>query len=738
MNLEPALQTYIAESLEQLEEMERVLLELEDDGEQSQDKLDEIFRAAHTIKGSAGLFGLDDIVEFTHGVESLLDLMREGKVKSSEDIISLLISSRDHINALVEKLAAGDEEENESLKSEGNTLSKRLQHFIDEALGKDEVSGEEDAAGSLVEAEVIPGVSPVERMEHGEAVENENWHISLRFPPDVLREGMDPLSFLYYLETIGTINHIVTLDEALPSANEMDVETCYLGFEINFKSDADKETIEDVFEFVRDESFIRIIPPRSRIAFYLELLDALPDTEMRLGDMLQMCGSLTSAELERALAMQKTMREKSVDLPLGNIIVEAGMTETPVLNAAIAKQSKVRENTFREKQSVRVDAEKLDELINLVGELVIAGAGTALNAGASGNTVLTESVSSLNGLVEQVRDSALRLRMVQVGATFTRFRRVVRDVSLELGKDIDLIITGAETELDKTVIEKIADPLMHLVRNSMDHGIEPSDLRLAQGKSSTGMLKLNAYHDSGSVVIEVSDDGAGLNKEKIKQKAIEKGIIEEDQVLDDQDIYNLIFAAGFSTADSVSNLSGRGVGMDVVKSNIAALRGTVELESTPGKGSKFSIRLPLTLAIIDGFQVAVNEASFVIPLDMVLECVELDEFNEVANKPNYMNLRGEVLPFIRLRNLFSLSGQPLRRENVVVVQYGGKKAGLVVDDLIGEFQTVIKPLGEIFNHLQGVGGSTILGSGEVALILDVPGLIQQMSAPDISRTATAA
>jgi len=738
MNLEPALQTYIAESLEQLEEMERVLLELEDDGEQSQEKLDEIFRAAHTIKGSAGLFGLDDIVEFTHGVESLLDLMREGKVKPSEDIISLLITSRDHINALVEKLAAGDEEANESLQSEGNTLSERLQHFIDEALGKDELSGQEEAAGSLVEAEVIPGASPVERMEHGETVENENWHISLRFAPDVLREGMDPLSFLYYLETIGTINHIVTLDEALPSANEMDAETCCLGFEINFKSDADKETIEDVFEFVRDESFIRIIPPHSRIAYYLELIEALPNTEMRLGDMLQMCGSLTSAELERALVMQKTMREKSVNLPLGNIIVEAGMTETPVLNAAIAKQSKVRENTFREKQSVRVDAEKLDQLINLVGELVIAGAGTALNAGTSGNTVLTESISSLNGLVEQVRDSALCLRMVQVGATFNRFRRVVRDVSLELGKDIDLIITGAETELDKTVIEKIADPLMHLVRNSMDHGIESSDVRIAQGKSSTGILKLNAYHDSGSVVIEVSDDGAGLNKEKIKQKAIEKGVIEEGQVLDDQDIYNLIFAAGFSTADCVSNLSGRGVGMDVVKSNIAALRGTVELESTPGKGSKFSIRLPLTLAIIDGFHVAVNEASFVIPLDMVLECVELDEFNETANKPNYMNLRGEVLPFIRLRNLFSLSGQSLRRENVVVVQYGGKKAGLVVDDLIGELQTVIKPLGEIFSHLQGVGGSTILGSGEVALILDVPGVIQQMSAAEISRTASAA
>ena len=736
MNLEPALQTYIIESIEQLEAIEKGLLELETGSGNKQDILDEIFRAAHTIKGSAGLFALDHIVGFTHGVESLLDLLREGKLEPDVDLVSLLMGSSDHISKLVELVASGSEGMDEVTHEAGELLTHSLLKHIEKT------QLEENSSTSV---ELMPTPTQdkqeeplLERIEGSDLVENDNWHISLRFGHDCLRMGMDPLSFIRYLATLGDVIHVVTLDEILPSASEMDAESCYLGFEINFKSTEDKQTIEDVFEFVRDDCLVRIIPPNSRIAFYIELLEALPNNDMRLGDMLVMCGSLTSVELARALEIQKSMLEQSIERPLGNIIIESGMTEAPVLSAAINKQSQVRENNFREKQSVRVDAEKLDELINLVGELVIAGAGTALNARATGDTLLAESVSSLNGLVEDVRDSALSLRMVQIGPTFTRFRRVVRDVSLELGKDIDLLVTGAETELDKIVVEKIADPLMHLVRNSMDHGIESPEIRVAQGKPSKGILRLHAYHDSGTIVIEVSDDGAGLDKDKILRKAIEKGIVDENAVLEDQEIYNLIFAAGFSTADSVSKLSGRGVGMDVVKSNITALRGTVELDSQPGKGSTVRVRLPLTLAIIDGFQVAVNESSFVIPLDMILECVELDEINTSANEPDYMNLRGEVLPFIRLRGLFDLSGRPPKRENVVVVQCAGSKAGIVVDELMGELQTVIKPLGEIFNHLQGVAGSTILGDGEVALILDVSGLIQQVLSFNLAKNVSVA
>jgi two-component system chemotaxis sensor kinase CheA len=325
----------------------------------------------------------------------------------------------------------------------------------------------------------------------------------------------------------------------------------------------------------------------------------------------------------------------------------------------------------------------------------------------------------LSRLVENIRDAALQLRMVQIGETFNRFNRVVRDASRDMEKDIELVITGGETELDKSVVEKLGDPLMHLVRNAIDHGIEPTALRAERDKPAQGQVRLNAFHDSGSIVIEVSDDGGGLPRERIRRKAIEKGLIDENAALTDDEIVNLIFEAGFSTADQVTNISGRGVGMDVVRRNIQSLRGSVDVRTIEGEGSTFTIRLPLTLAIIDGFLTGVGSAAYVVPLDSVVECIELQD---IAADRNFLNLRGEVLPLVRLREMFEVDGAPPVRQNVVVVQYAGHKAGLVVDALLGEFQTVIKPLGALFRNIRGIGGSTILGTGEVALILDVPAL----------------
>ncbi len=340
---------------------------------------------------------------------------------------------------------------------------------------------------------------------------------------------------------------------------------------------------------------------------------------------------------------------------------------------------------------------------------------------------MSESAETLSRLVEEVRDSALTLRMVQIGTTFNRFQRVVRDVSKELGKDIVLYISGGDTELDKTVVEKIGDPLTHLVRNAMDHGIESAEQRQASGKPLHGVVRLNAYHEAGGIVIEVSDDGGGLNSQKILAKAVQRGLVTEGQQLADKDIFNLIFEPGFSTAEQISNLSGRGVGMDVVKRNITALRGTVELDSQLGVGTRVRIRLPLTLAIIDGFLIGVGTSSYVVPLDMVEECIELPSGD--LDDLDQLDLRGDVLPFIRLRNLFEESSPRPRRENVVVVSYAGVRAGLVVDQLLGEFQTVIKPLGKVFGQIPALSGFTILGSGSVALILDIPGLLAQFTQP---------
>lgn len=717
MNLDEALKTFIIESRELLESMEASLLRIEQDPNDP-DIINAIFRTAHTIKGSAGLFGLDFIVSFTHVAESVLDKVRSGDLHIDADLAALLLDTSDHMGALVNHAAQGEEPSDAS-----NQRSQELIALLNKYLGVKTtvVVKKEDAkqAGVPVEFE-----HKFER-EGGGAVETDHWHISLRFGKDVFRNGMDPLSFIRYLATLGRIVHIVTLTDAIPSIKELDPESCHLGFEIAFKSDVDKSVIEGVFEFVRDDCLIRILPPRSKVTEYLALIRDMDGENLRLGDILVSCGTLTDAELANALQIQSGGGNEG--RPIGEVLVEQSMVSAPVVEAALAKQKQVKEKESKsaEVSLIRVDSEKLDQLINLVGELIIAGAGTTLIAQRAGMPELVEATATLSRMVEEVRDSALSLRMVQIGGTFTRFQRVVRDVSKDLGKDIRLEIHGAETELDKTVVEKIGDPLTHLVRNSMDHGIEPAEVRMARGKPAHGTLKLNAYHDSGNIVIEVSDDGGGLNRDKILAKAIERGLVKADQPISDKEIYNLIFEAGFSTADAVSNLSGRGVGMDVVRRNIQALRGTVDIESEVGKGSTMRIRLPLTLAIIDGFMVGVGSSAYVVPLDMVIECIELPAGKKTEG--NYLNLRGEVLPYLRLRDMFEVEGEAARRENVVVVQYAGHKAGLVVDNLLGEYQTVIKPLGKVFGGARGFGGFTIMGSGEVALILDVPRLMQQVS-----------
>jgi two-component system, chemotaxis family, sensor kinase CheA len=713
------MQTFIAEAHELLQEMEEILLHLEN-GPHDADTIDALFRAAHTVKGSAGMFSLEPIVSFAHIVEDLLDRMRDGEIEIEADLIAVLLDSCDHMLQLVSVVAEQGEQLDDAAQARDSDLRKRLQAYQADALAKDGDS-QETHVTLAAEKDI-----PLTAIDGGE-VSSDNWHISLRFAQSVLKEGLDPLYMIRYLANIGKIISITTLADALPEAAEMDAEACYLGFEIDLKSDANKETIAEVFEFAHQGSLIHILPPHSKTTAYVELIRTLPEDEARLGEILVATGALTRHELDDGLnAQQNSVQLDGTTALLGEILIDQGSVEKEVVQAALDKQTQIKSSKSKESRYLRVQADKLDELIDLVGELVIAGAGANMLAHRSNNTPLQEATSVMSRLVEEIRDSALNLRMVQIGETFNRFQRVVRDVGLELGKNIELVITGAESELDKTLIEKIGDPLMHLVRNAIDHGIESAEKRLAAGKPAHGTLRLNAYHDSGSIAIEISDDGAGLNRDRILQKAKEHGLIPDGATPTDQEIYNLIFEAGFSTAETVTNLSGRGVGMDVVRRNITALRGTIQLDSEPGIGTTVRIRLPLTLAIIDGFRVGVGKSSYVVPLDMVQECVELSEAERrAAHERSYLNLRGEVLPYVSLREHFEVEGSGARRENVVVVQYAGQKAGLVVDELMGEFQTVIKPLGKIFSNLRGISGSTILGSGEVALILDVPSLVKQ-------------
>ncbi len=721
MSMDQALQTYIEESHGLLEEMEAILLRLENEP-QDDETVNAMFRAAHTIKGSAGLFGLDAIVAFTHVVENVLEEVRDGALSVDGELVELLLECRDHIGLLIAVVAESGGALDAAQTAAGEALAGRLRAR---------------RGGAPAHAAGVPAIheSPV-AASGGGPVEGDCWHLSIAFGHEVLKNGMDPISFIRYLSTIGDIVSLAIDDSELPGLEEMDPEACYLSYSIEFRSEADKQTIEDVFEFVREDCRLRIFPPPSHLAAFVERLEHASGNTDMLGQLLIEAGILTGHELETALRAQDSMAagDTGTRPPIGEVLVRDGLVQKEVVDVALEKQRQIRDHKAQEARFVRVSAEKLDELINLVGELVIAGAGASLLARRSGDAALHEANSAVANLVEEIRDGALKLRMVEIGETFNRFQRVVRDMSRELGKDIGLEIGGADTELDKTVVEKIGDPLMHLVRNAMDHGIEAVEARVAAGKPAKGTLRLNAYHDSGSIVIEVADDGGGLKKEKILRKAIERGIVGPGQNLSDSEICNLVFEAGFSTAEQVSNLSGRGVGMDVVKRNIQALRGSVDIESAEGRGTTVRIRLPLTLAIIDGFLVGVGKSSFVVPLDMVLECIELSEADrQIAAARSYVNLRGEVLPFVRLRDEFEIKAPPGKRENIVVVQYGGQKAGFVVDELLGEFQTVIKPLGSVFRHLKSISGSTILGTGEVALILDVPALLQLGVARDAQR-----
>ncbi len=707
MDLEQGKKIYIEESRELLEEMDQALLALESNPSDPE-LINRIFRTAHTIKGSGGMFGFDEIVSFTHVLETLLDKVRAGQIRieagpgGESPLLALLFRSRDNLALMVEGLSTGTP----APAAETEEIRGLLQSY----------GGSGKAAGPA------PSAAPAAPEGDPAAADHPYNHISVRFGRDTFRHGMDPVAFLAPLAKLGEIRSVICVADSLPALNDeaFDPEDCWLGLEINLSTAASKKEIEDVFEFVRDDSRVTILPPESKTGEFVDLIKSLPGEDAELGAYLVQCCAVTQTEIMHALDEQK----KGGGL-IGEILVKSGAVQKEVVEAALAKQKDVRVQKTKEASSIRVDASKLEVLIDLVGELVISGANVLQLSHKAGSGALVESASGMYRLVEELREIALSVRMVPIGETFTRFQRVVRDISKERGKEIALVINGGEAELDKTVVEKINDPLVHLVRNSIDHGIETPEVREQRGKPAKGTIRLNAYHDAGTIVIEVSDDGGGLNRERILKKAVERGLISAGQNLSDREVYRLIFEAGFSTAEKVTDLSGRGVGMDVVKRNIESLRGTVDVASEEGKGTTVTIRLPLTLAIIDGFLVSVGGNSYVIPLDMVLECVELtEEDRRGSNGRDFLSLRGQVLPFVRLKDMFGGSGKMDARENIVVIQYGGMKAGFVVDELMGEVQTVIKPLGKVFQGLKGVSGATILGSGEVALILDVPALVR--------------
>jgi two-component system chemotaxis sensor kinase CheA len=711
--LKEALPAFMSEAREQLDQLEQLLLELEGSPE-DRELLDALFRCVHTIKGSAGLFGLDEIIAFTHHVESFLDALREGTVRLAPAISSVLLRCADQVRRLL-ALVDGDDRTADAIDEEREDLVAALAWHLPHGA----------TAAATVQA----------AREAAEALKFAPHHITLHFKPDTFRDGFDPLAILEYLATLGTLDTVAIGLSRLPAFEGFDPETCHLDLSMVLHAPMDATGVDAAFDMVREDCVVRISNLEDCPQAVLERIEQMDDSP-RLGEILVAAGAVARQELDEALVEQARLSETQVQVPIGEVLRAGHGVPQQVVEAAVRKQ---RGRDGDEARSVRVPADRLDAVINLLGELVIAGAGTALLAQKTGMSELIESSHQLGRLIEEIRNGTLQLRMVQIGETFSRFRRVVRDTAAELGKDVQLEILGGETELDKSVVERIADPLMHLVRNALDHGLEPPAERVAAGKPAQGRLTLSACHESGSILIRIVDDGRGIQREKVLQRAWDRGLVEQGVVPPDDDILKLIFEPGFSTAEKVTNLSGRGVGMDVVRRNIEALRGTVSIDSEPGAGSTIEVRLPLTLAIIDGFLIGVGPSKFIFPLEAVVEVIESRPTATVldARGRSVVALRGGALPVVSLRCLYGLESEPPERSSVVVIKAGAHRYGVLVDQLLGQHQTVIKPLGRMFRSLRGMSGSSILGTGEVALIFDCASLSQLAANQPASHRASA-
>ena len=537
--------------------------------------------------------------------------------------------------------------------------------------------------------------------------------------------GTNPLLLLDELRELGACT-VVARSAALPPLQELEAESCYLSWDVVLTTDRPRSAIEDVFIFVDDGSNVTIEPIQE-------------SDDLRLGPILAERGAIPRADIEEVVSKRP---------PIGELLVAAGKVTPEAVRSALAEQRHITRDRLAQagasaansrksdSASIRVAADRLDELMDRVGELVIAQARLRELTLKTGESALKAVSEEIDRLASELRDTTMSIRMVPIGSLFGRFRRLVHDLGRDLGKPVRLITSGEETELDKTVIERLNDPLVHLIRNCIDHGLETTDLRRAAGKLEEGTVSLKAWHSGAQVIIEVSDDGRGLNREKILAKARSQGLIAETARLSEEEIDQLIFRPGFSTATAVTNVSGRGVGLDVVKRNIESLHGAIELSSREGIGMSVLVRLPLTLAIIDGLLVRVGTGQYVIPLGAVEECVELSvEDDARSTGRNLLNIRGELVPFLRLRDLFSAKGAPDPYQKAIIVSNGEQRVGLVVDQVIGDHQTVIKTLSRLHANVESFSGATILGDGTVALILDVEHLVNWAQAEEDRRKA---
>ena len=669
---------FFEESFEALDSMEAALLKLSA-GEVDAELINTIFRVAHSIKGGAATFAFNEVAGFTHVLETLLDQLRAGKRQVRPDIVDVLLRSGDAMRAMLVATQRKEAIDSASVA--------KLRAELDRIMSETGSAASKASGSTAPAAAPASGTAPVK----SSPAQPPGWRIKFVPGPDLLRHGNDPLRILRELATLGKLK--VSADAGgIPPLTDLDPEICRLRWNLEVTGDIDHAAVHAVFEWAESECELTI----ERIG----------------GEPVAAAAPRTAAPVSETPAAQPP---------------------APVAPAAEAPTRSANPDGG----SIRVSIEKIDELLNSVGELVITQSVLSqLAAPLEGREAgeLRSALAQLERHMRALQESVMRVRMLPISFVFNRFPRLVRDLGQRLGKKIELKVTGDTTELDKTVLEKIGDPLVHLVRNSIDHGIEMPDVRVAAGKTEHGTISLHAYHKGGNVIVEVSDDGGGLRKDKILKKALERGLVTNEMELSEERILNLIFAPGFSTADVVSDVSGRGVGMDVVRRNINELGGHIQIFSTQGQGSTIRIRLPLTLAILDGQLARVGKEVYVVPIVSIVETIQVtrERVNSVGSGGQVFRLRDDYLPIVRLHALFDIEPDhtDLLDGLLMIVEADGKRVGLFVDELMSQQQVVIKSLETNFKQVTGLAGATMLGDGRVALILDIPGVITRFQAPE--------
>ncbi|NNG68923.1 chemotaxis protein CheA [Rhizobium laguerreae] len=654
------------EAAECLEAIEAGLLDLTHQLD-NKDVVDAVFRGLHTLKGSGAMFGFEALAAFTHHCETAFDRVRKGEVSATSELVAAVLAAQDHMRALVDQPDA----------DHGN-IGHKLLAQLQAAVG-----GKEAAPAAVL----VPAA-----VREAPAKKN-SWRIRFSLPANSMANGTNPLGLLDELRDLGECT-VRANTSAIPALDELTPTDLHISWDVTLTSEQGRSAIDDVFIFVLD------------------------DMELSVEEIDGPTAAVVAPADEKA-APAPVAAASAAPVPPAAVPEFRPVEAVPAKREAPAavSQAKAAEN-------VRVPAERLDELMDRVGELVIAQSRLSQLASASTDIALRSVSEEIERLSGELRDTMMVLRMVPVATLFSRFRRLVHDLARETGKVIELVTEGESTEVDKTVIERLADPLVHLVRNSIDHGLETPGDRLASGKVEAGTVTLSARQAGGEVIISIKDDGRGINRERVRAKAESSGLIQAGQPLSDSELLQLIFAPGFSTAAAITNLSGRGVGMDVVKKTVEALRGAIDIVSVPGQGSEVSLRIPLTLAIIDGLLVRVGSGRYVIPLSAVEECLELSLEEDLRSRGrSFISLRDSLVPFLRLRDLFRTGTKPDVHQKVVVISTGTERVGLVVDQIIGDHQTVIKSMSKLHNNVATFSGATILGDGSVALILDVGHLV---------------